>query len=135
MIPRACPRDGSPLVLDAHHLIDYAHGCGLTRVPDDEILDRYVHGDFVPAVPVMFRCLASGHTVLDREPERRVSKATIARQENGKFAPRVCAICDATYIPTAPRQHLCPTCMILPRCRTCQRRHAREASCVTLRVG
>lgn len=135
-----CPRDGSRLVLDREHLIDYAHGCGLTRVPDDEILDRYARGDFVPTIPVMFRCAAGGHTVLDREPERSLSRATIARQKNGKqpkhFRPRRCAICDEMIsVPTGARQHLCATCGTLPRCSLCGLRHAREASCVTLRVG
>ena len=65
MIPLSCPRDGSPLRLDTEHLRRVAS----TNHPE--------------AFPIMWRCVASAHTVMDREPDRVVTHHLDSYWNNG----------------------------------------------------
>jgi hypothetical protein len=65
MIPLSCPRDGSPLRLDTEHLRRVAS----TNHPE--------------AFPIMWRCVASAHTVMDREPDRVVTHHLDSYRNNG----------------------------------------------------
>ncbi len=65
MIPLSCPRDGSPLRLDTEHLRRVA---------------RMNHPE---AFPIMWRCVASAHTVMDREPDRVVTRHRDSYGKNG----------------------------------------------------
>lgn len=80
-IPSLCPRDGSPLVLDLVHLA--AAAPGRRPIPTGQLLEAYASGAWLPAVPVVWRCVASGHTILDRDPDPTLSVAHLARIQNG----------------------------------------------------
>ncbi len=118
MIPRTCSRDGSPLRLDTEHAALVARE------------------DQPSAWPQMWRCTASGHTVLDRAPEPyrpmelrtglRVRRLE-ANRANGRkggavirrlkaagtfYRPRRCKDCGVIFQPTSGNQR-CPECRMV----------------------
>lgn len=110
IVPKVCPRDGSPLRLDTEHA---------TLVAREDQPDVF---------PLMWRCAASGHTVLDREPEPfhpDMSARLIAAHVNGAkgglvirrlraagrfYKARECSDCRETFRPRSGNQQRCEGC-------------------------
>lgn len=108
-----CPYDGSPLHLDTEH----AHLVAQEREPTE--------------YPHMWRCLASGHTIMDRPPapyrpdmKRSTVAGLAANRANGRkggevirrlkaagkfYWARSCYECGTVFMPTSGNQR-CKSC-------------------------